>query len=357
MSSLLFCLFLAMQEQKDTVLNDLVKKNKDHFELIKTISAEIDATISFDGGKSWEKMEKLLWQRTATSARFKYALYGAFAEGWERISDFGDSYSETKESWGLKGFNPDAPPKLPITPGTPEFAQIKGFITPPPAPENIRKNEVYFWLLFNPDFSHSLFELSKLNSEIKLVGLVDVEGKKLWELRFRQDGRDFTIFLDPKANFAICKRLVDVPDKGQIVKTSYSVLKFQEFPGGIFIPTHVRNTSKDPYDDVVDIKVTNLKVNEQIDEDSLKVSFPEGIYVLDTIRDKIYIWGKDGPRLEFSSKNKDFQNWLGTQVSQTDMGMVAFIAINVVLVCLVVVVVLIRRRRRRRAAVAGTGAP
>ena len=147
-----------MQEEKNTTLDDLVRKNQAHFALIKTLSVEIDATISFDGGKSWEKMEKVLWQKTRTAERFKSTVFDAFSDGkWERFTDnFSDNY-HGKERWTLKNFNPDSPPKSPIKPGTPEFSKINGFIQPASGPETIRKNAVYLWLMFNADFSHSLF--------------------------------------------------------------------------------------------------------------------------------------------------------------------------------------------------------
>jgi hypothetical protein len=344
MSTLILCFCLAVQEEKNTNLDDLVMRNQAHFALIKSISLEIDATISLDGGKNFEKMEKVSWQKTTTAERYKSTVFGAFSDGkWETMTTFSDAY-HGRESRVLRNFDPDSPPKLPIRPGTLEFSKIKGFIQRAPGEETIRKYAVYLWLMFNADFSHSLLAVRNLNPDMQLAGLVDVGGKKLWEVRFQEDGNHTTVYLDPKANYAISKTLY-VP-KGALTKTECSVLEFREFPGGVFIPIHVRNVSSGDFDDVVDIKVTRVNVNEELSEDALKMNFPEGIFVSDFIRDKIVIWSEKEPKLEFSSKNDDFKNWYAAQAGPVDLT-TAFILINITIVSVLILVVYIRRRSKR----------
>jgi outer membrane lipoprotein-sorting protein len=94
----------------------------------------------------------------------------------------------------------------------------------------------------------------------------------------------YTLYLDPDKSYALAGRDVELPKSSKTLNPSRGVQRVVEYAQpepGLFIPTRIRMTNSGDPDGLVEVRVKNLRVNQPIDNDRLKLEFPAGLKVDD----------------------------------------------------------------------------
>ena len=114
------------------------------------------------------------------------------------------------------------------------------------------------------------------------------------------------IAISPGRHFAL-SALKALDDKGKPFEFfgDLKVVEFQEPKPGFFLPKVIRGESSgaDGPKLLFEVLVSDVTVNEPIDEKEFSIRFPEGIPVVDRTKgEPVYmIWGKGEPKIIFKS--------------------------------------------------------
>lgn len=127
---------------------------------------------------------------------------------------------------------------------------------------------------------------------------------------------DFEIWMDPGMNHQVRKLItrIDGDDGG---RTEREIIKFSEVTPGLFFPveSQLNQYQNGKVIAVIKTKVSDLKVNETIDDSVFELAIPVGASVTDKIAGSTYIVAADHSRIKVAAAPSDREMLSGTLVT------------------------------------------
>ena len=297
---------ICFAKELPTEAKNILAHHKASIARLKSIQAKVVSRVDTGDG-TLKKMTETDWYRVGSEDRFSiktYMSYGVQEKSWNaRKEPLLEEYGyNPKEIRILSNWDQENHPKLPLKPGGKHaihFARIEGSIQPRDPAR--RYQAVLSWLLLVPIVTQDLESLIENASE---VDLKSTEEGPVFELK--TDHGNVNIQLDREHGYLIKRCEWFAGDRAEKPVSIMEVTKFQHFKDKLVFPKAavVKRGEKV----VLDVDVIKLSLNEQLDSSLARVQFPEGARVNNPHRREIYVWGKDKPRLTFTS-NKIFHEW------------------------------------------------
>jgi RNA polymerase sigma factor (sigma-70 family) len=307
-----------------TDLGALVENQEGPLKRIRSLQCVIDLRVSDDAGKTWKTMARLKVCRSGARERVHCQQF------WIRDRDkvvrdnsVNDVLLGPDGVLSIAGFDPDQPPREPVT-ATEQAAagvRISGVIRPaqPNGPWGYKGAlAADYMALFLPDPRYSLRELSEATAKAVPVGRRDDQGQSVWDLALQSpDSKTgYVVTLSPAHGYAIAEtQAVQVADPTRL-KSVNRVLEFQEPAPGIFLPKTVRQTMSWAPAIVIETVIHDVAINGPVNDANLAFRFPEGIGVADTGKNVQYVWGKGAPARTFKTVD-ELNEW---NLNQVDPG-------------------------------------
>lgn len=256
-----------------------------------------------------------------------------------------ETFYDLTEVRVLSGWDPQRPPKLPLTPqkdGAEDFARTNCGIVPRPQVDFHVGQGPPLLLLFTIT-RHSLREMARESTS--MAGEPLPSG--LYKITFKHPSAGLIhCYLDPNAGYLI--KRIEFPDHGR----ERRVAEFAEPQPGLFFPRRVEFFESGRK--TIEARVVALKVNEPVEDADLRLDFPAGARVDDLVNGKIHIWGADGkPQHSFANIDQ-YVDWLKAVTGSESGGASAraapssiFFFVNIGLIVVIVVLLYLRRRYNR----------
>ncbi len=217
-----------------------------------------------------------------------------------RVTQF--SFAD-EESRNLRGWDPEAPLKLPLdeTRDATEFGRVKGGIGPRD-PQGVTSTD---WATFLLEVTPGLplADFAKV-AQLELAEPPDPSVVRLKIIHTDQAVLSGGLIDLDTTHGSMIRRLEIVE-----AKTVAEATDFTEFGEGIWLPEKVVRTT--PRTTVVAQRL-EARVNEPLADADLIVAFPEGARVDEVLTKRVHLWGKNGPARTFES----FPQFLEYQTAQ-----------------------------------------
>jgi hypothetical protein len=172
--------------------------------------------------------------------------------------------------------------------------------------------------LYNEGRFYSLEEFIAAAIDVSLEKTPAQSEWRCYELRVRFPDFNYQVAVDPKANFLI-RRLHIQPtatSKNADLSAQSEVHSFHDCGNGVYLPAKVVGTTtntKRNMSSTMIAQVTEYAVNQTLPPEDFDITFPEWLRVTDRVKNKVHVWGKDGPLLTFSSA-EEYRAWFSPRM-------------------------------------------
>ncbi|GIW89320.1 MAG: hypothetical protein KatS3mg108_3644 [Isosphaeraceae bacterium] len=287
-------------------LNRLLEAHQHYVDRIQSLEATWETYESRDGGSTWTMSSQDHWwkdgprERYTSRAKGFFDLSGSFHSSEIHI----ESSFSPDETRYLSGWNRERPPSSLPSPVN-GYHMADASIGGPTGSGSVSGRPPYLMMLAATleDYLPDAVRKGASASVRQIPG-------GLWEITFEATlgttPLSMGVALDPRRGFALARREVRPKEPSQ-PRGVWEITEYQEVAPGLFIPTRIRIQSPDQPGHLREIRVTTLKVNKPLPAESLTLEFPEGMKVHDTRSGAFHIWGSNGPRQTFPSREEFLQ--------------------------------------------------
>lgn len=295
-------------------LATLVEANRQAVDLLRAYDATIRNFDYVDRAKESEVLMST-WRSTKEGERerTRFELLTIPPRDDGRPLNLGDAMRDGTVSKVLLNWDAESPQKLsPLDVGT-----VKAFVEPQSrvAPANVDPGMVlgFTYRVDILDESRTLAELVDESQRAELVGLEEIDGRKLWHIRAAHpDPRyaeiSFDIFLDPTVNFHARRIVTRGPiggSRGGNGDAVREITKFHDYGDGVFFPEEIATYGLN--NTVARSFVSEPTINASLPADAFDFRFPENCLVthLPPVagKAKVELWGPDNrPALEVTGR-------------------------------------------------------
>jgi RNA polymerase sigma factor (sigma-70 family) len=302
---------------------ELVGNQEATLKRIQSLTYVSDMRVSEDGEKTWKTMVRFKVARNGPVERVHTQSF------WIRDRDkivpnnsLSDALLSPDGVFSMTGYDPDHPPREPVTPIDQSVGggRISAAILPaqPFGPWGYKGARAADYLaLFLPDPRYSLRELRQATANVVPTGRRDAQGQMLWDLALKSpDGKaDYVVTLSSAHGYAIAETRFTQVDGARTLKRVDRVLEFQEPAPGIFLPKRIRETMSWAPALVLETVISDVAVNTPVGDRDIALRFPEGIGVGDMGKKVWYVWGKDAPARTFKTA-QEYNEWTRSQLDR-----------------------------------------
>ncbi len=232
--------------------------------------------------------------------------------GKPRNEAFSDQYNGSKGFKELRGYDPNDPPSLSES----ELGGCNGSYgirSPDKTAFGIFPGQSLLWAVLEKRAFHSLTELVRSSKSIRIAKRPSESALRCYELEVVRAAAEFTIYVDPAANFMI--RRVDTryaiasPVTQAKLRMFQEVKEFRDFGNGVFLPVGLHGEMTETETAKTRVEVEVKSVNEPLPPETFEVKFLDWMRVTDSKTGQIHIWGPDDkPRRTFESPGK-YHEW------------------------------------------------
>jgi hypothetical protein len=323
------------------------------------VRVEIWDDLPDEGSQQFRRRPELnytyAWYRQGDEERLRELRHRPDPKGLLRSND---SYNGKRGFKDLMNFDLDNPYELSESIDGPA-AGVMASRRPPQRPFRMNPRTPLLMTLGYQARTYTLQEFVEQAGKASVEKAPAESDLKCYELRVRCPDYDFRIAVDPGANFMM-RRIEAQPAEPDKTPEAWlrEVESFHDCGGGVYLPAKatrkLTNLKQDVSTNMV-VRTTEYKVNEPLPPEIFDVKFPEWLRVTDQEKNKIYVWGVDGPRLTFNSP-EEYNTWFRPRMRFTQkvksLGWTAWagIAVGTVLVVAVGARLFVRWRARRRVA-------
>lgn len=299
---------------------ELVRKQEENLEKIQSLKCVIELRVSDDGEKTWKTMCLCNFARKGPVERVHTRYF------WSRDRDrivrydgLSDALLSPDGIVSMNGYDPDFPPREPLTPAD---AAAGGRVSAtrwpaqPFGPWGYKGGLAADYLLqFLPGPRYPLRELREAPAKTPPAGRRDDNGKTLVDMALQSpDGKvDYVVSLSPAHGYAIAETQVTQKDGARVLKNTDRVVEFQEPAPGIFLAKRVRQTMSWAPALVIETVVRDVAVNGPVDDRDLALRIPEGVSVGDMGRKEWAVWGKGIPTRTYRTA-QEYNEWTRLQL-------------------------------------------
>ena len=285
---------------QDLSVDKLLASHKQYLSQYRTVDAEIETWVSWDDGGSWKLLARDQWWRDGSQergTRWTAAHHDKFfrTEVQERFEE--SSYSDHR-ILSLDGLDPRK--KLTEAPSVANNnLGIRASLTELATEEDSTVGGPIL-LLLRGAMVDDLARASRLATSSK-VSQTETDGRILQTVELTTKvpfAYSLKYTMDPAKGFAPVERRLNMS------ATAFSeakVLAYQHEEGDLWVPSRVQMRMSDRPGQILEYRLTKLRLNKPIDRSLLKTPISEGMMVRS--KNLIHIWGKDGPKQSVENLN------------------------------------------------------
>ncbi len=277
---------LCLQELS---VDELLASHKHYLSQYHAVDAEIETWVTWDDGESWKLLARDQWWRDGSQergTRWTARHYDMFfrTEVDESFEDH--SYSDHR-ILTLLGLDP----KKKLT-GAPYDPGIKASLTEPASVQDSTVGGPIL-LLLRGAMVDDLARAAR-SATSSHASRSEVDDHTLWTVELSTKvpfAYSLKYTIDPAKGFAPVERRMNM---SATKYTDTKVLAYQHEEDGTWVPSRVQMRMSDRPGQILEYRLTRLRLNTPIDRSLLKTPIPEGMLVRS--KNLIHIWGKDGPK-------------------------------------------------------------
>ncbi|GIW89322.1 MAG: hypothetical protein KatS3mg108_3646 [Isosphaeraceae bacterium] len=302
-------LFLMSSPLQDPMsLERVLEAHRSYLERIHSLEAEIEGWKSVDGGANWTLTSRNRWRKDGPRERHSSWANGAYdVDGTFRPSEllFDYAYSPD-ETRSLQGWDWANPPSTPPSPAN-HYHMTSAILSGPTRTGSV-SGIPPFLMMLAPTLDDYLPDAVRHGTATSLQRIEGDRGHR-WEVSFETTHgvpAAIRVTLDPGRGYAPIRR--EIRTRGS--KPAHSVaevMEYQEVEPSLFIPTRIQHRTTSQPGILREVRVKGLSFNKPVSADALTFDFPEGIRVHDTRSGAFHIWGSNGPRQTFPSREEFLQ--------------------------------------------------
>jgi hypothetical protein len=312
-SYLIILAALACGQQEEA--RQVIERHEEALSRLHSIRARYESVRSGDGGKTWMRASRITFLRSGQKERFHETIFGGTLAGqWRDMLSHRDLAYSPEDYRIMTGYDPDHPPRLPLT--GQEEPRINAAIHPPvPIGPYGRKNSFAAVLLLIPAANSSLgqlYDASRTKDVRKVRGGSEGEGW-IFSLETPDGSYSYVVTVSHKHNYAISgvamksrgDRSAGIPPWD----TTSEVTEFYDYDFGLSLPRTIRTSNRNDPRELFEASLAVESINTPIPDAELALEFPAGTRVNDGIGMALHVWGDGKPELSFRTA-KEMNNWI-----------------------------------------------